>query len=311
MNEQRPTIEQEMRRAVRYICRGIRSKSVREQAEQEYLEHIEDRFYGLMLQGIPEEKALQMSIDALGSPEELCHMLASVHNRLPADFGKRILFLGIRSTIAVFIGCMLWAFGLFDAHPITLLIPILFITGLTPFRYMRALWLRGKQVRHIRRICQKNCYQIEQRSSPILSVLIPSRNPEWIISTNSQTYCVHFLACHNRRATLHLLDNYVYTLTVTRGQGARFVDRSPFRNNIIRSSDQSYSEQSFKNLYFPLSPECSPGGMRKILLLNPVPSEISYRKGTATEYIGNGDFVFGFTVCDSTYFAQLLTSEKD
>lgn len=311
MNDLKPTIEQEMWRAVRYICRGIRSKSIRKQTEQEYLEHIEDRFYGLLLQGIPEEKALQMAIDALGSPEELCHMLAGVHNRLPADLGQRLLKLGIRGIIALVSGCMLWAFGLFGSHPITLLIPILIVTGLSPVRYLRALCLRVKQVRHLRRICQKKCFHIEQLTSPILSVLIPARTPEWIISTSQQTYCVHFLACHNRRASLHLLDSYVYTLTFTRGQGARFVDRSPFRNNIIRTGDQSYSEQSFKNLYFPVSPDYYPGAMQKVLLLNPVPSEISCRKGTATEYIGNGDSVFGFTVCDSTYFAQLLTSRKD
>ncbi len=311
MNEQMPNAtEQEIRNTVRHICRGIRSKLARRQAEQEYLEHVEDHYYRLLLRGVPEEKARKQAMEALGEPEELCHILAAVHNRLPADLGKKLLGIGIRAVIALFAGCMLWAFGLFSSHPIVLLIPIFIVTGLTPIRYLRALCLRVKHINNIRRVCRENNYKMEQMASPLWSVVIPTRRPEWIITTPGQTYCVHFLACHNRRAALHLLDSYVYTLTVTRGQGANFVDRSPLRMNLIKTGDQSYSEQSLRNLYFPVSPDNYPGTMHKILLLNPVPSEISYRKGTGTEYAGNGDTVYDFTVCDGTYFAQMLSSDK-
>ena len=305
------SIEQEMQRTAKHICRGIRSKKARRQAEQEYLEHMEDRYYSLLLKGLSEEKALQLTTESLGSLEELCHMLTSVHNRIPADLGKTILRLGIRTGIATFAGCMLWAWGFFHSHPLTLLIPLLLFAGFAPVRYARALFLRLRSTRQIKKVCKQNGFVFEQHASALLSVFLPTRCPEWIITTAQKTYCVHFLACPHRRATLHFLDSYAYTLTLTRGQGARFADRSPFRNNVMKTPDQTYSEQSLRYLYFPIGPEQSSDSVTRILLINPVPSLISYQKGTSVEYVGNGDAFFGFTLCDSSHFSHILLSDRD
>lgn len=305
------SIEQEMQRAAKRICRSIHSRKIRLQAEQEYFEHIEDRYYSLLLSGYSQEKALQTALDAMGTPEELTHMLASVHNRLPAELGKRIFCLCIRTVIAAFVGAVLWGWGLLDSHPITYLIPALLFAGFAPLRYARALCLRIKAVRRIKRVCRQNGGRIEQHASPILSVLLPARQPEWVIHAKKTTYCVHFLACPHRRSSLHFLDSYAYTLTLTHGQGARFADRSPFRNNIIKAADQTYNEQSYRYLFFPVSPEYPADAVKRVLLVNPVPSLISYQSGTTVEYAGNGDTIFGFTLCDSTYFSHMLLSEKE
>lgn len=311
MSKPDPSIEQEMRRTAKRICRGIHSKKVREQAEQEYLEHMEDRYYSLLLKGHSEQKALQQAIEALGSLEELCHMLASVHNRISADLGKTLLRLGVRTCIAAFVGCMLWAWGFFHSQPLTQLIPLLILAGLSPIRYARAFILRLKASRQIRRICKQSGFDLEQHASVLLSVFIPARRPEWTITTAHTTYCVHFLACPHRRAALHFFDSYAYALTLTRGQGARFADRSPFRNNLIKTPDQTYSEQSHQYLFFPVGPEYRGDTVKRILLINPVPSLISYQNGTSVEYVGNGDTIFGFTLCDSAHFAHVLLSDQD
>ena len=305
------SVEKEMRLAARRICRGIHAKKARLAAEQEYYEHLEDRYYTLLLHGYSQESALQAALEALGSSEELCHALASVHNRLPAELWKRALGLCIRALIAAFVGAVLWGWGLLDSHPITYLLPVLIFAELAPLRYVRAICLRIKAVRRIKRACGQNGGAIEQHFSPILSVLFPARQPEWIVTTKQTTYCVHFLACHHRRAALHFLDSYAYTLTLTRGQGARFADRSPFRNNIIKTADQTYAKQRYRYLFFPIGRSYAAGTVKRILLINPVPSSISYQNGTIVEYAGNGDTVFGFTICDSSYFSQMLTSEKE
>ncbi len=310
MSKPDPSIEQEMRRTAKRICRGIHSKRVREQTEQEYLEHMEDHYYSLLLKGLSEQKALQQTIEGLGSLEELCHMLASVHNRIPADLGKTLLRLGIRTCIAAFVGCMLWAWGFFHSQPITMLIPLLIFAGLSPIRYARAFILRLKASRQIRKICKQNGFGLEQHASVLLSVFIPARRPEWTITTAHTTYYIHFLACPHRHVALHFFDSYAYTLTLTRGQGARFADRSPFRFNLIKTPDQTYSEQSRRYLFFPVGPEYRGEPIKRILLINPVPSLISYQNGTSVEYIGNGDTIFGFTLCDSTHFATELRKES-
>ena len=311
MNKSDLSVEQEMRRSAKRICRGIRSKKVRKQTEQEYFEHMEDRYFSLLLKGLSEEKALQAAIEAIGQPDELCHMLASVHNRLPAELGKRIFCLCIRTVIAAFVGAVLWGWGLLDSHPITYLIPTLLFAGFAPLRYARALCLRIKAVRRIKRVCRQNGGRIEQHASPILSVFLPARHPEWVIHAKKTTYCVHFLACPHRRSSLHFLDSYVYTLTLTRAQGARFADRSPFRFNIIKTPDQIYSEHSLRYLFFPICPAYRGDTVKRILLINPVPSSISYQNGTSVEHVGNGDTFFGFTICDSSHLSHILLSDRN
>lgn len=311
MSEPNLSIEQEMRVAARRICRGIHAKKARRDAEQEYLEHMEDHYYSLLLGGYSQEKALQAAIEAIGQPDELCHMLASVHNRLPVDFGKRLLVLCVRALIAAFVGAVLWGWGLLDSHPITYLIPAFIFAGLAPLRYARAICLRIKAVHRIKRTCQQNGLHIKRQASPILSVFLPARQPEWVITSKKITYCVHFLACPHRSATLHFLDSYAYTLTLTHGQGARFADRSPFRNNIIKAPDQTYNEQSYRHLFFPIGPEYASDTFKRILLINPVPSLISYQSGTTVEYAGNKDTIFGFTICDTAHFAKLLSQGKE
>ncbi len=298
--------EREMKRTVHRICRSIRSKKARDSAEREYLEHLEDHVYRLLLRGVPEEKAIAEAVMALGDPEELCHMLGAIHNRMPLDIGTKLLWLAIRALAASFVGCFLWALGLTESHPVVWLLPILVVVGLEPARYLRSLILRIKQIVRIRRVCRDKGYAIECMASPIRSVFISARRPEWVIETGTHTYCVHFLAVHNRHASLHFWDSYAYTLTVTRGRGARFVDRAPRRFNLLLTGDQSYSERYLHSLYFPASPDFQSGTTERILLLNPVPNEIGYRKGTGTEYIGNGDTVFGFTVYDGRSFLQVL-----
>ena len=311
MNKSDLSVEQEMQRAAKRICRSIHSKKLRKLTEQEYFEHMEDRYYSLLLKGLPEEKALQAAIEAIGQPDELCHMLASVHNRLPAELGKRIFCLCIRTVIAAFVGAVLWGWGLLDSHPITYLIPALLFAGFAPLRYARALCLRIKAVRRIKRVCRQNGGRIEQHASPILSVLLPARQPEWVIHAKKTTYCVHFLACPHRRAALHFYDSYAYALTLTRGQGARFADRSPFRFNIIKTPDQTYSEHSLRYLFFPICPAYRGDTVKRILLINPVPSSISYQNGTSVEHVGNGDTFFGFTICDSSHLSHILLSDRN
>ena len=311
MSKPEVSVEREMQLAAKRICRGIRSKKVRKQTEQEYLEHLEDRYYSLLLKGLSEEKALQLTIESLGSVEELCHMLASVHNRAPADLGNTLLRLGIRTCIAAFVGCMLWAWGFFHSQPLTLLIPMLIFAGLSPVRYARAFILRLKASRKIKNICKQSGFDLEQHASVLLSVFLPARRPEWTITTAHNTYCVHFLACPHRHAALHFFDSYAYALTLTRGQGARFADRSPFRFNIIKTPDQTYSEHSFRYLFFPVSPAYRGDTVKRILLINPVPSLISYQNGTSVEYVGNGDAFFGFTVCDSAHLWYILLSDRN
>ena len=311
MNKPDLSVEQEMRRAAKRICRSIHSKKLRKLTEQEYFEHMEDRYFSLLLKGLSEEKALQAAIEAIGQPDELCHMLASVHNRVPADLGNMLLRLGIRACIAAFAGCMLWAWGFFHSQPLTLLIPMLIFAGLSPIRYARALCLRLKASRKIKNVCKQSGFALEQHASVLLSVFMPTRRPEWTITTAHNTYCIHFLACPHRRAALHFYDSYAYALTLTRGQGARFADRSPFRFNIIKTPDQTYSEHSLRYLFFPICPAYRGDTVKRILLINPVPSSISYQNGTSVEHVGNGDTFFGFTICDSSHLSHILLSDRN
>lgn len=294
----------DMERAVRHICRGIHSKKVRRQAEQEYREHLEDHAYRLLLRGIPEDRAVAEAVTALGDPEELCHMLCAVHNRFPPELGTNVRWLILRVAVALYLG--LWVRMFLPLFPALQAVPFLIVFGLAPFRYLRSLFFRVMRVSRLRRVCKEKGYRIQQAASPILSVYFPARRPEWIIYTPDKTYCVHFLAVHNPHATLYLPDSYVYTLTTTHGQGARFVDRSPIRRNIIVTGDQTYENRSFHNLYFPIGMEHGRENVERILLINPVPGVVLFRKGTVMEYAGNGDKVFGITLYDAKAFTDVL-----
>lgn len=292
--------------AVRRICRGIRARRTRREAEREYLEHVEDHVYRLLLRGIPEDKAVAEAIAALGDSEELCHMLCTVHNRLPPELGSNLLWLALRAACAFLVDRQLVGYGLTERFPIVYILPALILFGFTPFRYLRSLILRVRQVARLRRICRQRGYRIEEAASPILSVFFPARRPEWMIEAGESTYCVHFVAVHNRHAVLCLHDSFVYTLTTTHGQGARFIDRAPRRFNSLRTGDQTYENQSFHNLCFPIGADHAGDGVERILLFNPVPSAIRYRRGTAIEYTGNGERVFGCTLYDAKSFAEQL-----
>ena len=297
---------QDIRRHIHHICRGIQFKKTRACAEQELCEHVEDHIYRLILRGVSEEQAVRQALDALGDPETLCHAMCAVHNRIPPDLGRTLLCLLGRVFAAYFVHCLLWAFGLSESHPLVEVIPFLIVFGLSPVRYLRALVLRIKQVGRIRRTCRARGFSIRQSASPILSVFIPARRPEWQIDTPAATYCIHFLAVHHRRATLCLHDSFAYSLITTYGSGARFIDRAPRRFNSLRTADQSYEQQCLHHLHFPVSTDIPAARIQRILLLNPVPSEIRYRKDTTDEYVGNGDRLFGLTLYDAPSLIRLL-----
>ena len=306
-----PSLREDMERAVRHICRGIRGRRARRQAEQEYMEHVEDHAYRLMLRGIPEEKAVAEAIAALGDPENLCHMLCTVHNRLPPEFGANFPWFLLRFFVAWYVGVFLWSYYVFDKHPILQVIPLFLLFGYAPLRYMRSFFLRVRMVTRLRRVCKKQGYRVERAVSPVLSVFFPARRPEWMIHTPDKTYCIHFLAVHNRHATLRLLDSYVYTLTTTHGQAARLVERPMFnRFRYIRTGDNTYENINFHSLHFPLGVDCAAGGAERVLLLCPVPSVIQYRKGTAFAYAGNGDRVFGMTLYDGRSLENVLKRNR-
>ena len=298
----------EIENAVRHICRGIQSKKARKDAEVEYTEHVEDHAYRLLLRGIPEEKAVAMALESLGDSDNLCHMLCAVHNRVPPDLNRKLLWLGARFLAAFFVHAVMTGFKLPENYPILWLIPVLIVTGLAPFRYLRSLILRVKQTSRIRRVCRQKRFPLRRMASPTLSVFFTARRPEWVIETGSRTYYVHFLAVHDRHAVMRLLDSFAYTLTTTHGQGARFIDQAPRRFNSLRTGDQTYETQSQHNIYFPISADSAAGKVDRVLLLNPVPSEIQYLKGTTFEHVGNGDRVFGFTLYDAKSFIELLQS---
>ncbi len=301
-----PRALEDIRQAVYRICRGIRPRKARLYAEIEYEEHVEDHVYRLLLQGVPEDKAVTLALDALGDPENLCHMLCSVHNRVPANLDTKLLWLGARFLAAFFVHGIMTGFKLLENYPILWLIPVLIVTGSAPFRYLRSLVIRVKQTSRIRRVCRQKGFTLRRMASPILSVFFTARRPEWVIEADSRTYCVHFLAIHDRHAVMRLLDSFAYTLTTTHGQGARFIDRAPRRFNSLRTGDQTYETQSQHNIYFPVSADSFAGEVERVLLLNPVPSEIQYLKGTTFEHAGNGDRVFGFTLFDAKSFVELL-----
>ena len=298
--------QREIQSFVSSICRGIYSAKKRRKTEQEFTEHVQDHVYRLLLQGKSEEQAVLQALNALGDPEILCHQLCAVHNRISPEFGKKLLLLVLRSIVAIFIHGILWGVGLTQSAPVSNIVPLFIVLGWAPIRYVRSLILRIKQVILLKRICQRKGFAIQCLTSPILSVLIPARYPEWQIETTSKIYCIHFLAVHNRHATLRLLDSFAYILATTHGQGARFIDRAPRRFNLLKTGDQTYERQSFHALHFPISADMAERNVERILLLNPVPSVIQYRKGTTFEYAGNADYIFNFTLYDGRSFATLL-----
>lgn len=300
---------QDMERAVRHICRGIRSKKVRRQTEREYLEHVEDHAYRLLLRGIPGDKAITEAVAALGDPEELCHMLCAVHNRIPPERGTNMRWWILRLFAALYIG--LWIRMFQPLFPALQIVPFLILFGLAPFRYLRSLFLRIRQVLHIRRVCKEKGYPIRQAASPILSVFFPARRPEWVIYTPGKTYCVHFVAVHHRRASMCLQDSYLYSLSTTHGEGVRFLDRSPYRRNLLLTGSHAYENRIFHNLYFPIGTEAAKENVERILLLNPVPSDVCYRRGSSIIYAGNGDRVLGFTLYDGNSFSKLLSKQVE
>jgi hypothetical protein len=318
MNESaRPSvISEESQRQIQLFaataCRSVRPTRVRYAAEQELCEHAEDHAYRLLLQGIPEDRAVSQALGAMGDTESLCHALCAVHNRIPPDLGKNLALLALRTIPATLAWGILSGFGLLESHPVLWLIPFLIVFGLAPFRLVRSLVLRIKQVSRLTRLCRRLGFQIRRQASPIRSVFIPTRRPEWLIETPDTTYCVHFLAIHNRHAHMSLLDSFAYTLTTVHGQAARFRGRIGYSIFISsRTGDQTYENQSFHTLHFPIQVEQDATRVERILLLNPVPSEIRYLKGSVFEYVGNGDRVYDFTLHDGGSLATHLASRKE
>ena len=68
---------------VNNICKGIKSRPMREDIMEELTNHLEDNYERNLAVGMTEEEAKQNAIDKMGDSEALSYRLSAVHSYSP------------------------------------------------------------------------------------------------------------------------------------------------------------------------------------------------------------------------------------
>ena len=300
---------------VRNVCGGIRSKNKREAAREEIREHFEDAIYSKTLRGMSREKAFREACEDFGDPSKVKVMLALSNNRFSPEFFNEIILFLARAFLAYIV--YYWVRGLVFLASADFVwyyyIPgILVLFGFQPFRYLGLFCSRLKFIAKLKKFAkEKNC-KIELLSDPLLSLFKSSDICDIVMKANGECVCIKLLTFPKRSESLRFLDETLYSVTTLHSTGTRFVNRNPhMMMNRVVTPNLGFATSKLRAYSFCLPLELEEeSNIRKIMIVDRLPSEMTYVKGNAIEYVDLGATFFGFSVHSVKYFLKNIKGEN-
>ncbi len=296
---------------VRNVCGGIRSKKKREAASDEIREHFEDAIYSKTLRGMSREKAFREACEDFGDPAKVKVMLALSNNTFsPEFFNEIVLFLArafisystyllIRGLVSLSSADFVWYFYIPS---------FLILFGLQPLRYLGLLCSRLKFIAKLKKLAKKQNSKIELLSDPFLSLLKSSDICDIVMKANGECVCIKFLAFSRRSESLRFLDETLYSVTTLHSGGARFVNRNPhMMMNRVTTPNLGFTTSKLRAYSFCLPLELEEeSNIKKIMIVDRLPREMIYVKGSGIEYVDLGTEIFGFCVHSIKSFMKTI-----
>ena len=196
------------------ICREIRSKCRRERAMKELRGHLEDAVEEVMRRGNPPEKAFAELEKSLGDTDKIATLMASVHNTrhiplfLPWLAGAAVLgwliYLYVTTenyNLQSWIGVGLQLFAMAAAIVLVLLAA----------KWARAIGKRASALRRLKKYVKENGGEISRHANGYKSLFVRTSIPELTVDMGDRRYVLSLWATVQRRRTLHLRDNGIYS----------------------------------------------------------------------------------------------------
>lgn len=166
-------------------------------------------------------------------------------------------------------------------------------------RLVRALFLRGRFIRRVKRICAEKGYRIRRGRMGLASFFSIGSNPDLIISADRE-YCVRFITTIKRNRFYHFLDD-MYA-----GSHTKMVLALPMAKGV----NEFKCAARFHYLPKLQIPKRLQGrtDVEPILLFNPVPAQVLAidKEGTRVNLVTNGSHIGQFTTYGGRAFCDLL-----
>ena len=196
------------------ICREIKSKRRRERAASEFRAHLEDAVEDIMRQGKPPEKAYAELEESMGDTDKLSTLMASVHNThhipviLPWLAGAAVLgwliylyFTTENYNLQSWIGVGLQLFA------IATIVALILLAA----KWTRAIRKRASALRRLKKYVKENGGTITRHNGYYKSLFTRISVPELTVDMGDRRYILAMWATVQRRRTLHLQDNGIYS----------------------------------------------------------------------------------------------------
>ena len=74
-------LSEEIKRYANYLTLEIKSKKIRLEVRQEYIDHLEDAVYHYSLTGMSPTEAFRKAVEELGETSKIQTLLGAVHNK--------------------------------------------------------------------------------------------------------------------------------------------------------------------------------------------------------------------------------------
>ena len=196
------------------ICREIKSERRRKRVTAEFRGHLEDAIEDIMRQGIPPEKAYAELEQSLGNTDKLSTLMASVHNThhfpmiLPWLAGAAV----IGGLLYVYLttdndNLQAWIGVGLQLLAISALVALVLFIG----KWLRAISKRASALRRMKRFVKKRNGTLICRQNGFRSLFVRTTTPELIVDLGDCRYILAMWATVQRRRTLHLQDNGIYS----------------------------------------------------------------------------------------------------
>ena len=196
------------------VCREIKSEHRRKKVTTEFRGHLEDAIEDIMRQGIPPEVAYAELEESLGSTDKLSTLMASVHNThhfpviLPWLAGAVVIggliYLYLTTdndSLQAWIGVGLQLIA------ISAIVALVLLIG----KWARAIGKRASALRRLKKFVKKQGGTLIRRKNGFRSLFVRTTTPELIVDMGDRRYILAMWATVQRRRTLHLQDNGIYS----------------------------------------------------------------------------------------------------
>jgi len=319
--------KEELLRYTTRLVAEIRSPRRRSAVRREYAEHIEDAVYERMLSGEEEAKAFRGACEELGDVSKIAALLGAVHNkdRMPS-FVRPLIAASVAGALGLsylFIQNTVYRTWLVFLLQIAILVASVFLLLLI-IRIIACLRIRISAVRRLKKYARDNGLVLSKNANCYRSVFRAGTVPEITVETETRSYHLAFFPTFWRKKHLRLFDNGLYTYSSYVGYVMLYT-----RAFEITGVGALVGKQGIK--YFPLLHSDMtevPKGMHlmpktdwesferaekenvRILLLNPIPLNVSGIEGGALRKLGDGTAFGGYVVYSMTGFISYLKGER-